>query len=140
VPQKDLAEYEFQFFPKEGDYWPEASGDELQPTYQPNDPLGCAASSLVIIDLLPVQCLVDILHRGFVPDNDEESLKGLNRSFLADPEETGHRGIDLVNQRQVLVALGVLDLIDSDGVDRSERAMRQSEGDNVLDSIEDLIP
>jgi hypothetical protein len=37
-PQKDLAGYEFQFFAKEGDYWPEASGDELQPTYQPNGP------------------------------------------------------------------------------------------------------
>jgi hypothetical protein len=32
-PNKDLAEYEFEFFPKEGDHWPEASADELEPKY-----------------------------------------------------------------------------------------------------------
>ena len=37
--------------------------------------------------------------------------------LLADPEQAGDANIDLVDQRQVLVALGVLDLIDADRID-----------------------
>jgi len=38
------------------------------------------------------------------------------------------------------VAFGVLDLIDSDGVDLAESTMPQSKGDNMLDGVENLVP
>ena len=43
------------------------------------------------------------------------SLRG-EESF-AYPEKAGDADIDLVDQRQVLVALGILDLVHSDGID-----------------------
>ena len=52
----------------------------------------------------------------------------------------GDTDIDLVDQRQVLVALGVLDLIHSDGIDLSQNPVFEAPGDDVLDSIEDLLP
>jgi hypothetical protein len=82
----------------------------------------------------------DDLRSQFVPDASEESPEGLDSSFPADPEKARHGGIDLVNQREVLVAFGVLDFVDSDGVDGSERSMRQSEGDIVFDGVVDLVP
>ena len=48
--------------------------------------------------------------------------------------------VDLIDQGQVLVAFGVLDFIDADGIDRTERAVQQSIGDDILDGIEDLVP
>jgi hypothetical protein len=47
----------------------------------------------------------------------EESLKGFDGSFLAYPEQAGDAEVDLINQRQVFVALGVLDFNDADGVE-----------------------
>ena len=44
-------------------------------------------------------------------------MKGLDRSLFADPKQTGDAQIDLVNQCQILVAFGVLDFIDANGVD-----------------------
>jgi hypothetical protein len=38
------------------------------------------------------------------------------------------------------VAFRVLDFVDSDGVDGSERAMRQPEVDNGFNGVEDLVP
>ena len=70
----------------------------------------------------------------------EESLEGFDGSFLAHPEQTGDAEIDLIDQRQVLVAFGVLDFIDADGVDLAERAVLQSPGDDMLDRIENLVP
>jgi hypothetical protein len=42
------------------------------------------------------------------------------RSLFADPKQTGDVEIDLINQCQILVPFGVLDLIDADGVDLAE--------------------
>ena len=81
-----------------------------------------------------------IFRRQFVSDQGEESLKGLDRSFLADPEQTRHPEIDLINQRQVLVAFGILDFIHADGVDSPERTMLQTPGDDVLDGVVYLLP
>jgi hypothetical protein len=61
----------------------------------------------------------------FVADHGEESLKGFYRSFFSGPEQARNVEVDLVNQRQVLVAFGVLDLVDSDGVDPAESTMPQ---------------
>ena len=81
-----------------------------------------------------------ILEMTSVAHGGEESLEGFDGSFLADPEQAGDAEIDLVDQRQVLVAFGVLDFIDSDGVDLAERAMLQPQGDDMLDGVEDLVP
>jgi hypothetical protein len=44
-------------------------------------------------------------------------LEGFDGAFLADPEQAGDAAVELVDQRQVFVALCVLDFIDADGVD-----------------------
>ena len=82
----------------------------------------------------------DDLGSDFVADDSEESLKGFDGSFPPDPEQAGDAEIDLVNQRQILVAFGILDLIDSDGVDLAEHAVLQPEGDDVFDGVENLVP
>src|SRR5215469_13624416 len=56
----------------------------------------------------------------------EEFLEGFDGSFSPDPEQAGDADVDLVDQGQVLVAFGVLDFIDANGVDLTERAMLQS--------------
>jgi hypothetical protein len=60
--------------------------------------------------------------------------------LLSDPQRTSNMEVDLIDQGQVLVAFGVLDFIDADGIDRTERAVPQSIGDDILDGIEDLVP
>lgn len=82
----------------------------------------------------------DDLRGHFVADRVEESLKGFDRSFISDPKQARNVEVDLINQRQVLVAFGVLDLVDSDGVDLAESAMRQSKGDDMLNGVENLFP
>src|SRR5215470_4826662 len=52
----------------------------------------------------------------------------------------GHADIDLIDQRQVLVAFGVLDFIHADGVDLAQLAVFQAPGDDMFDGIENLIP
>ena len=47
----------------------------------------------------------------------EGSLEGFDGSCFAHPEQSGDAPIDLVDQGEVLVALGVLDFIDADDVD-----------------------
>jgi hypothetical protein len=60
--------------------------------------------------------------------------------FLSNPKQARDAEVDLVNQRQVLVAPGVLDLVDADGVDLAQSAMLQSEGDNVFHCVKNLFP
>ena len=51
-------------------------------------------------------------------DEIEELLETLNGAFLADPQQPGATLLDLVDQGQILVPFGILDLIDADGPDR----------------------
>src|SRR5450432_747918 len=80
------------------------------------------------------------LRSQFVAYDSEESLKGLDGSFPSDPKQTGDAEIDLVNQRQILVPFGVLNLVDSDRVDLTEHPVLQPEGDDVFHGVEHLIP
>jgi hypothetical protein len=77
----------------------------------------------------------DLLAHG-----DKESLEGLDGPFLSHPEQTSDADIDLVDQRQILVAFGVLDFVNADSVDLAQRSVLQSPVDDVLDRIENLIP
>ena len=70
----------------------------------------------------------------------EESPEGFDGSFSANPEQTGDADVDRIDQGQVVVAFGVLDLIDADGVDLAERAVFQSPGDDMFDRVENLFP
>jgi hypothetical protein len=70
----------------------------------------------------------------------EESLKGLDRSLLSHPEKTRDVEIDLIDQRQILVAFGVLDFVNADGVDLAKHPVLQAVRDNVLDGVENLFP
>src|ERR1035438_7879308 len=81
----------------------------------------------------------DDLRGHFVAYGGEEPPKGFDGSFFSDPKQARNVEIDLVNQRQVLVAFGVLDLVDSDGVDLAESAMRQSKGDDMLDGVDNIF-
>ena len=59
---------------------------------------------------------------------------------FSDPEQASDANSDLVDQRQILAAFGVLDFIDANGVDLAERAVLQSPGDDMFDRIENLVP
>src|SRR5262249_37291050 len=72
----------------------------------------------------------DDLRGHLVANHGEESLKGFDRSLFSYPKQACNVEVDLINQRQVLVAFGVLDLINFDGVDLAERAVLQSERDD----------
>src|SRR6185436_7806589 len=62
----------------------------------------------------------------------EESLERFDGSLLAYPEKAGDAQIDLVDQGEVFVPFGVLDLVDSDGVNLAEHSVFQAPGDHVL--------
>src|ERR1700733_5989441 len=59
----------------------------------------------------------------FFPEHGEESLEGFYGWFFPHPEQAGGAGVDLIDQSEVLVALGKLDLLDPDGRDRGQGAM-----------------
>src|SRR6202041_723968 len=76
------------------------------------------------------------LRSQFVADDSEESLKGFDGSFAAHPKQARDAEIDLINQRQVFVAFGVLDFIDAERIDLSQHPMLQSESDDVFHRVE----
>src|SRR5215467_5101359 len=67
----------------------------------------------------------DFLRQGRA-DQGEELLEALDRAFFANPEQPRAFLLDLVDQRQILVAFAILDLIHTDGEDRAHAAMRQT--------------
>jgi len=73
-------------------------------------------------------------------DQREELLEALEGAILADPEQADHAGLDLVDQRQVLMAAAVLDLVDADRADRIEGAPLQAPFDDPLHGLIDLLP
>jgi hypothetical protein len=66
--------------------------------------------------------------------------KDFDGSFAAHPKQARDVEIDLINQSQVLVDSGILDLIDADRIDLSQHPMLQPEGDDVFHRVEDLVP
>lgn len=80
------------------------------------------------------------LGSDLIADDGEESAERFNGSFPANPEEARKAEIDLIDQRQILVPFGVLNLVHADGVDLSEYPVLQPEGDHVFDGVKDLFP
>ena len=70
----------------------------------------------------------------------EESLEGFDGSLFAYPEKAGDAQIDLIDQGEVFVTFGVLDFVDSDGVNLAQHPVLQAPGDHVLYRVEDLVP
>ena len=75
-----------------------------------------------------------------VADDGKEALEGFDGAFLADPQQAGNSRVDLVDQRQVLVTLGVLDFIHADGADRFQRAVLQTPANHIFDRVAHLVP
>ena len=53
----------------------------------------------------------------FFAQHHEESLESFYGSFLAHPEHPGGTSVDLIDQGEVFVALGILDFVHPDGGD-----------------------
>jgi hypothetical protein len=65
----------------------------------------------------------------------KKPLKGFDGPLAAYPA-----GGNLINHRQILVTFGVLNLVDPDGIDLAEHSMFQPKGNDMFDSIENLVP
>ena len=70
------------------------------------------------IGLLQIGTHEHYLGSQFIADDSEETPND-SMVFFAHPEQTSNVEINLVNQRQILVPFGVLNLVDSDRVDQS---------------------
>jgi hypothetical protein len=60
--------------------------------------------------------------------------------ILADPQQSGAALLDLVHQGEVLVAFGILDLIDADCLDRPEMAVFEPPRHHIFHRLTDLVP
>jgi hypothetical protein len=67
-------------------------------------------------------------------------LEAVLGAVFAHPEQPHAVGLDLVDQRQELVALADVDLVDTDGAQSPEFTMRQSPLHDVLHRMAELIP
>src|ERR1035437_1699113 len=76
----------------------------------------------------------------FFSNEGEKLLEGFLGAFPADPQQADDPLVDLVDQRQIFVAFGVLDFIHADGADRFQRAMLQTPADHILDGEAHLLP
>src|ERR1022692_2432416 len=76
----------------------------------------------------------------FFSNEGEKLLEGFLGAFPADPQQADDALVDLVDQRQIFVAFGVLDFIHADGADRFQRAMLQTPADHILDGEAHLLP
>ena len=71
---------------------------------------------------------------GRPPIRVKNPLKGLDRSFLADPEQTASsRDRSGKPASEYLWPLGILDFIHADGLDWLQRTMLQTPGDDVIE-------
>jgi len=73
-------------------------------------------------------------------DQSEELLEAFDGAVLANPQQASAMLFDLVDQGQIFMALGVLDLVDADGLDRTEAAMFQPPRHYILDRLADFVP
>ncbi len=80
------------------------------------------------------------LRSELLADDGKETLERFDGAFLANPEQAGHSRVDLVDQRQVFVAFGVLDFIHADGADRFQRAVLQTPANHIFDRVAHLVP
>src|SRR6202049_4167351 len=70
----------------------------------------------------------------------EKCSKLLTGGFLADPQQSDAALLDLIDQGEVLVAFGILDLIDADRLDRPEMAVFEPPRHHIFHRLADLVP
>ena len=80
------------------------------------------------------------LSRHLLADHPEEALERFDGALLADPQQPNTFAIDLIDQRQILVALGVLDLIHADGKDRCQGPALQAPFNDVFHCVMHPVP
>jgi hypothetical protein len=121
---------------------PQLAGAEIEHAVRQRDFRKCAVplSKSQKPALLTMSKATPDLCGNLVADDFEEFLKGFDRSLAADPEQTRDSQVDLIDQRLIVVSLGVLDFIHADGVDLAEDTVFQPEGDNVFDGVKNLFP
>jgi hypothetical protein len=78
--------------------------------------------------------------RTRVAEHVEEAMEAGCRPLFGDVEQTTMSLIELVNEREVLVALFPGELVDADGPNAFEVAMLQPPSHRVLDATEDGVP
>ena len=67
-------------------------------------------------------------------------VQGLLRPLFAHPQQAAAVGVDLVQQRQIMMALTILDFIHAEGRDLVEAAMSEPIVHDILDGVVDLVP
>ena len=70
----------------------------------------------------------------------QELLEAVHRAILAHPQQPGAIGFDLIDQRQELVALPDVDLVDADGAQGPELAMLEPPSHDIFHRLANLIP
>ena len=70
----------------------------------------------------------------------QELLEAVHRAILAHPQQPGAIGFDLIDQRQELVALPDVDLVDADGAQGPELAVLDPPLHDILHRLADLVP
>ena len=73
-------------------------------------------------------------------DHRKELREALLSTFLSDPEQSRAAGLDLVDEREVLVPSAILDLVNAESANRPELTMIQPPVDYPFHGIEDLLP
>lgn len=75
-----------------------------------------------------------------LPNSVEELLEALDGAVLAYPQQADAALFDLVDEGEVFMPLGVLDLIDPNGPDRAERAVSEPPRHHIFHRLADLVP
>src|SRR5581483_3897642 len=78
--------------------------------------------------------------RAFLAQQVEEGVEARRRSMLRDVEQAAAAVIDLVDQREVLVALLPAELVDADAPNAVEASVLQAPSDGVLHGAEHGVP
>jgi hypothetical protein len=70
----------------------------------------------------------------------KELLETFDRAIFPNPQQLGTTVLNLIDQSEIFVTLGILDLIDADRVDLPQIAVRQSPLYDILYRVKYLIP
>jgi hypothetical protein len=113
-------------------------GDDVKPV-QDVQRLGALLTNHVEVRLPHVGTDKLDFGRKFRSDHGEEPLEGCLGPLLSHPEQPGEV-VDLVDQGQVLLPFGILNLVYADGKDGPQDAMCEAPLDHVLHRIKDFFP
>src|SRR3990172_12107845 len=76
----------------------------------------------------------------FFADESKNLREALLGALLADPQQPLATGFDLIDERQILMAAAILELVHADSTDLIEATVLQAPLHDILDGVEDLLP